>query len=190
MKDIVKLIAITCLGLFIVIIGYPVLHELGHSSVAMIVGAEMLEFNLFPLPSVLCNISGVSPFRSAMIGAGGMLLPFSFSILIYSKHFWLWYIGLIMNIICMISFVISIIGCVAFLNSAPIKNEDITSILNVYPNSVYLWIMGFLFVIAYSVFCIFKSSPMKTCMKYFDYKSYHTCYSILSFIILYYRLTQ
>lgn len=167
MKNVAKLIGITCLGLFIAIIGYPILHELGHSLVAMIVGAEVIEFNLFPLPNILCNIGGVGLIGSTMIGVGGMLLPFVFSLLIYSKNFWLWCTGLIINIICMISFVISDIGCVAFLNSVPIKNEDITSILNVYPNSIYLWIMIFSLAIAYTVFCICKSSPIYTFIKYF-----------------------
>lgn len=168
MKDVVKLIGIIGIGLFIAIIVYPVLHELGHVLVAIIIGSEVLEFNLFPLPNVLCNVSGVSTVENIMIGAGGIILPFVFSTVIYSKKFWIWYIGMVINIICLISFVISTIGCVLFLVAEPIENEDITQILNLCPNTANLWLVGFLVLIGYTGFRIYKSHPIKHCIEYFD----------------------
>lgn len=76
MKDIIKLIAITVTGFFIAVIFYPFLHEGGHSLAAVIVGAKVEEFNLYPLPNVLCNVQSVGTMGLVIIGISGMLFRF------------------------------------------------------------------------------------------------------------------
>ncbi len=48
MKDFLKIIGIILVGLFTAVIIYPMLHEAGHSLIALTVGADVVEFNLFP----------------------------------------------------------------------------------------------------------------------------------------------
>ena len=168
MKDIIKLIRMVVLGLFIAIIIYPLLHEFGHLLIAIIVGANLVEFNLFPLPNVLFDVSEISIMSNVMIGSGGIFLPFIFSITINSKKFWLWYIGFTIDIITCISFIISVVGCVLFSVSKPIENEDITQILYLCPDAIVLWMMIFIILIVYATYRMWKSHPIKRCLKYFE----------------------
>ena len=168
MINIINLIIMIVLGLFVAIIIYPALHEFGHMFIAIIVGADLVEFNLFPIPNVLFDVGKISIASNVMIGAGGVILPFILSVTINSKRFWLWYIGLIINIICCVSFIISVLGCALFSFSKPIENEDISQMLNFCPNTVILWMILFIILIAYTVIRICKSHPLKRCIEYFE----------------------
>lgn len=94
MKMSLNLALVLFLGLFIAVLGYPFLHELGHSIVAILMGASVEEFCLFPVVYVLCNVYGIGEFGQVLIGVSGMLFPFICGIIIHCKNFWLWYVGL------------------------------------------------------------------------------------------------
>ena len=85
MKDTIKAIGLFIVGLAVAVIVYPVLHELAHSLVAIAVGARVVEINILPVPSVLCDIQAVDNTGIVAIGMSGMLLPFFLSdvIIIY-----------------------------------------------------------------------------------------------------------
>ena len=78
MKDAVKLFGILFFGLLTAVIIYPFLHESGHLIAAVLLGAEVLEFNLFPLPNILCNMANMSIVEKIIIGLNGLFLPIFF----------------------------------------------------------------------------------------------------------------
>lgn len=55
-KDVLKFVLIVGMGFFMALIGYPFLHELGHIVASVLVGAEVLELTLFPVPCSKCSM--------------------------------------------------------------------------------------------------------------------------------------
>ena len=95
LSDVMKLILMTAIGLFVAIVGYPLLHELGHSLAAVLLGGKVLDFQLLPLPNILCDSTGLSTLFISIIGLSGMALPFLVSVCIRTKGYYLWFAGLI-----------------------------------------------------------------------------------------------
>ena len=153
-------------GLFIAVIVYPFLHEAGHSLMAIMVGAQVADIGLVPVPYIMCNLYGISDFGYILIGGGGMLFPFICAAIIHCKNFWMWYTGLALNVISVIAFGISVVACFMFDNDA-LVNEDIIKILSVDPTQKYLWVALLLVLIMCSVFRVVKSNPIKRCEDYF-----------------------
>lgn len=63
------------------------------------------EFCLFPLPYVACNVIGVEKSGNIIIGVAGNLFPLLISFMFFSKRFWIWYIGFLLRVIEIISFI-------------------------------------------------------------------------------------
>ena len=118
------------LGLFFAILGYPFLHELGYGTVAVLVGASVENFRLFPVAYVLCNMYGVGDLGQVLIGVSGMLFPFICGIIIHCKNSLAFVCGVSIEYNLNNSITISIVGCFLFQKN-PIQNDDITQILNI-----------------------------------------------------------
>jgi len=125
-KDVLKLALIMGIGFFIVLIGYPFLHELGHVIASLLVGAEVLELTLFPVPSVLCDVTNIDIAGLVVIGFGGVVFPFLLSMIIPRKWFVTWCARAILQGITMLSLVIS---CVSILFSVN-HQDDMIQVLN------------------------------------------------------------
>lgn len=132
MKDVFKCFGLLIVGLFVAVIGYPFLHETGHSIIALAVGAKVIDFSLLPLPYVICEISMINGFGLILIGLSGMYLPMIFSLIIRPKSFWFWYGILITKGICILSFVISLVSIVLYNFGVNVLNEDIVQIMNIF----------------------------------------------------------
>lgn len=155
-------------GLFIAVIVYPFLHELGHLLAAVLFGAKVIEFHLLPIPNILCDSTGLSTFLLSLIGFSGMMLPFAISMLIHTNNYYLWYGGLILKGISLLSFIISIVGVFLYLCGSPIVNEDVTQIMNF--NELSLW-QVLLTVIIPTIICItaiIKDHPINRIFEFFD----------------------
>lgn len=168
MKDILKVIGLLFVGLIMAIIVYPILHETGHSVITILMGGEVVEFELFPLPYVLCNIRTVSDFGHVIIGLSGMLLPFAISTVIRSKNFWIWYSNFVLKGICILSFAISMIAVICYAAGHPMANEDITQVLDVWSGGIWLCFALFLCAIIFAIVIIAKEHPIQRCLNYFE----------------------
>lgn len=175
MKDAIKLLSILFFGLLTAIIIYPFLHELGHSIAAILSGAKILEFNLFPSPNVLCNIGSASKFGRIFIGLGGMMVPILFSvmisILLSKKSFWIWYSTFVLDGISLLSTVISIVAIILFYLGKEIINEDVIQILQMYPNSIMLVLTFILFLTIVLIVKIRLDQPIDKFLAYFGIKN-------------------
>lgn len=125
-KDVMKLLLIVGIGFFIALIGYPFLHEMGHIFASLLVGAEVLELTLFPVPSVLCDVTGVGTAGLVVIGFGGVVFPLLFSLTMPRKWFISWCVRAILQGITVLSFAIS---CVSILFSVN-HQDDMIQVLN------------------------------------------------------------
>ena len=125
-KDWLKILSITIVALFVAILSYPFLHELGQIIASFFVVAEVLELTLFPVPSVLCDVSKVSNNGLIIIGFGGVLLPLIISFLIPRKWFFCWFFRVLLQGMSVLSFAIS---CVSILFSVN-HQDDMIRVLN------------------------------------------------------------
>lgn len=105
-----KILIISGLGLFVATLGYPFLHELGHILTSVVVGADVLNLTLFPIPNVLCDVSGVCESGVVIIGLGGFILPVLCSLLIPRKWFVSWYLKTLLQGISAFAIAISIVS--------------------------------------------------------------------------------
>lgn len=167
LKDIVKTLEILFLGLVVAVFVYPFSHELGHSIFAFLSGTKVFEFTIFPVPSILCNMSDASVLQYLLIGLGGMVFPLIVSVAFHPKHFVWWYIDFVVKVISIIAFGISIVGIIMYKTNVPIKNEDITTTLLAVPD---LWVSLLLLCILAElilILSIIKSQPIKHIEKFY-----------------------
>lgn len=159
MKIIIKRISLMLIvGLIVTIVVYPILHELGHSIVAILLGAEVVEFNIFPYPNVLCNIKGVSSIGIIAISIAGCVFPILFAIKSPSKFIG-WYVCFTIRWVCVLSYLISIVSVILFRLDMPVENEDITRALIEKPQYAFEYLMLYLVLIIIIILLIIKSNP-------------------------------
>lgn len=89
---------------------YPVIHELSHLLCALVFGAIVIDYTVFPIPSVLCNVGGLNDWQLFLVVLSGPIIPFIIGIILKINNFWIYYIKTVIVLISGFSFVISIIG--------------------------------------------------------------------------------
>lgn len=170
MKNILKYIGLFFIALFTSVIVYPFFHETGHCVAAVLVGGKIEEFCLFPLPYVVCNVFGVEKFGNIIIGVAGNLFPFLISFLFLSKCFWIWYIGFILRVIEILSFVFSFVMCILYRCGIKVEKDDTATVLKMW-SSGWSAISFFSIMLAITLIVVIaKEHPIKRCMFYFDVK--------------------
>lgn len=171
MKDAVKLLGVLFFGLLTAVIIYPFLHESGHSVAAVLSGVEILEFNLFPFPNVLCNMTNISNIGRVFIGLSGMIFPIVFSAVISllskNKNFWIWYVTFILKGIGLLSTVMSIAAIFLFNIGKPIANEDVTQVMQDIPNSNIFILFLMSAITMWLIIKIKFDKPLEKCLAYF-----------------------
>lgn len=96
-------------GLAVSIFLYPFLHEAGHALAAHIIGAEVVQIEILPIPFVMCNVAALTNEQEIIIGVSGMLFPLVAAVLIPHRWFWCWYIRFLLFGISLLAYVISAI---------------------------------------------------------------------------------
>lgn len=174
MKDTRKLLGILFFGLLTAVVIYPFLHETGHSIAAFLLGAEVLEFNLFPIPNVLCNMKNLPDNRIFLVGLGGLFFPVLFAAVIqkvFHNRFWCEYVSFVLNGISLFASLLSVIAVGFFYLGKPIENEDVTQILHIFPDSGIAILIITIFITLYLVMTIIIGKPIRKCLAYFDQMS-------------------
>ena len=167
---ILKIFGLLFVGLFTAGIIYPVIHEFSHVLTAVIVGAEVIDINFFPVSNIICDVSEVGTSGAVLIGFGGMVLPFLSSLIFNFKKFWLWYANVIIRMISMVSFTMSVVSVILYVSGYPIPNDDITQILLMWEKGAIpcLFITAFLTVLAFM--CFTAQKPFYKCVDYLTSK--------------------
>lgn len=162
-KDGIKILFILVMGLFVVVLVYPFLHEMGHILASLLVGAEVLELTLFPIPSVLCNVMGIGNTGLIIIGFGGTMLPLLISFLIPRKWFFCWYFRSLLQGVSVLALLISCASVLFAVN----PQDDMIQILNFwgYGKTVLLLILSGGAVIV--LLSIFLDKPIRRICQYF-----------------------
>ena len=168
MKFFLKISCLFIIGIITAVIVYPILHELSHSIMCIFWGAEIIEINMLPYPSVLCNVSDVDTIGTIVIGMSGMLLPYIFVNIIKVKFFWIWYATYIVKVISALAFVISNISSFCFLVGKPWPNDDTTQILMMWGDNKWIFLVILIILSIVAVFGLVSEKPLKKCFENFD----------------------
>lgn len=148
MRDAKKVVMLSIFGLLMSVIVYPFLHECGHSLCAIFLGAEVMEFHIWPIPYIACNMVHLSSVAQVIVGAGGILLPIIFSVSVPEKEFLVWYCNMLLIFIEILSVMLSMVAIVLFEIGHPMKNEDMTTMLQIAPSYTKI-----LFVLTLGLLC-------------------------------------
>ncbi len=168
MKASIKILGIFFFGLLSAVVIYPFLHESGHSFIALTVGAEVVDFHIFPIPSVMCDVLGISSLGLTAIGLGGIFIPYLISFVLRPKTFWGWYTNSIVRSISLLSIGISIVSIILQLNGISIQNEDIVQILNILSGGEILFLIGLTLLFAYGFIRMLADKPLEKISRYFN----------------------
>ena len=163
-KDGLKILLIAVLGIFVAALVYPFLHEMGHIIASVFVGAEVMEMTLFPLPSVLSDVTGVGDMGLVIIGFGGTIFPLLISLLLSRKWFLTWYLRALLQGMSVLALVISIVSVLLAVN----PQDDMIQILKFwkYGKTVLLLILCSGTVASLSL--IFLDKPGRRICKFFE----------------------
>lgn len=158
---IIKCSSLFVIGLLCAIFVYPFLHEAGHCLAIMAFGGKIEDLTLFPLPSVACTLSMENLAGYVIIGIGGVLFPILMCLILRFKNFWLWYGLTVLRIICIWSLVLSIVASVLLKIGNPMKNDDITMVLQKNPSCWWMCILAAIILAGLIFTAIFKTKPIK-----------------------------
>lgn len=167
MKEILKIIGLIMVGLLTALIIYPFLHEIGHSFVALLVGARITNFKILPIPFVECEVTNIGSAEQMFIGLGGIVFPFVLSMSLKLKWFWGWYANMILKCISIYSVILSIIATVLHVNEKSWQNEDIVQVLNLLPNCKWLFLVLLCLMCIFGVFQILHEKLITRCIDFF-----------------------
>ncbi len=149
-KTVMKIGALLTVGILVAGVGYPLLHEGGHSLAALCVGGAVKDIRLLPTASVLCRMP-THPTGIAAVGLGGILLPPAVAALLPHRRFWGWFVRYILLSVCLLSLVLALAAVGCFQVGVPLPREDVTQILRYAPQSLpylYAVLIGTLTVVS------------------------------------------
>lgn len=168
MKDLLRTILLIAVGLVAAIAVYPFLHEMGHTVATLISGTEVVDIQLWPLPSTLCRVDTSNQLQVITIGFGGVILPFLLTVIKPPKRFLTWYLWFVIKGICILSFVISLWAIIFYQTEFGIATDDMTRVMQFVPQHELVYLITLVSLLLISVVQAIRSRPIRRCMQYFD----------------------
>ncbi len=138
MKLALRFFYLLVVGVWTVLIIYPFLHECGHSLAVLLLGGSIKNFNILPVPYILCQMKEYNKIDFLIVGFSGMLLPYIFSFFVQTRKFYLCYFKIVIRFICLLSFVLGIVSVCLYQKGSTLQNDDITTILQNSPEYLVL----------------------------------------------------
>lgn len=165
--DFLNLSGMILMGLVVAIIVYPFLHEGGHSLAALLVCADVVKFQILPLPYVMCNVASLTSIQQIVIGVSGMIIPFLIALLIPRKWFWSWYIRFLLFGISLFAFVISA-ATLILPNGADLNpQDDMLRVLSLWSGAETIMTISLIAISVLIVALIWWDKPVKMiCRKF------------------------
>lgn len=149
-------------GLFIIIIIYPFLHELGHIIMSYLFGGNVVAVNIFPQPSVLCDLTNVEDDRKVLVGAAGVVFPLLISGVFIKSGFWNWYMRFVIRGITLLSLILSLVALmVENVSNGIMKQDDFVIAYQYWHYGKINMIAVLLVLILVCILLILKEHPFK-----------------------------
>jgi len=101
---------------------YPLLHELGHVIVLLLVECKIVGFSLFPVPFVACE-GDLTDIQTAVVSLGGNVFPVLLLLLPAPKNLFSRSVILMTGTVCAVFCAVSVIGALL-----PVPFDDMNSV--------------------------------------------------------------
>ena len=161
-----KMVGITALGMAVALVLYPALHEAGHALAALLTGATVKEIHVLPLPYVVCDLADVTQQGRILISLAGVLFPAALSLL-SCRWFWGWYLSLLVKITALVALVLSVVSVVCFAGGVPLPSDDMTQLLQWWPEGIAVCFWGLSAVATLLLIQIVREQPFRRCACFF-----------------------
>lgn len=173
MKDILKFITMLIISLIIAIFMYPFVHELGHSFACILLGINVIDFEVLPIPYILCDMTFANKIDTIIIGNAGNLMPAFIVYITYLfkiKNFNIKFARFYFNCCCIISYIVTIISIIITKsgNFDLVYQDDVAQLVNIYDNIWIQHLLIYIVLIIISLIMIIKNKPIKTLLKHFE----------------------
>ena len=162
----IKLAWMYVIAMFTAIFIYPLLHELGHFLAALLVGAEVIEMSIFPMPYVSMFVDPYDSLGQAVIGMCGMIFPM-ICIMFRPKRF---VSCIVISTIVFVNALAWLLSCVAIVANRLgfcWKNEDaitvIRSMVGAEPHIFFFCLVAFII----SLYVLLKRKNVCRIMAFF-----------------------
>lgn len=162
-----KLILLLFIGLFVALFLYPMLHEAGHITAALLLGGTIEEMSWFPNYSVLCNTTALSQGEQTAIGLAGGLLPVMVSLFPSPAIYPVWYASFLLKSINLYYCILNVSYVLLFCADSAVSNTDTTLVLTGSPETAPFLLLYFIAVLLLLSFRIKKTAPISTTLAYF-----------------------
>ncbi len=125
----IKLVWMYMIAIFTALFVYPLLHESGHFLAGLLMGADIIEMSVFPMPYVSMLVDPFDPFEHSVIGMCGMIFPMV-CIVFRPRHF---VSSIVVGTIAFVNALAWLLGCVALVADHLgfcWKNEDVITVIH------------------------------------------------------------
>ncbi len=127
-----------------------------------------MDFELFPLPYILCEITEVDTLGLVFIALSGMYFPLIVSFLFCKRFFWLWYGTMVTRCISLLSFMISLVTLAFYHVGIIIEDEDIVQAVRVWNEGELFLAIVMILTVLLTVGSIIKQKPLCRILNYFE----------------------
>lgn len=166
-KNGIRYVALFAVGLGMVILIYPALHEGGHALVAWLMGIPVVEAQVLSAPRVQCDLRNATAVATECVGWGGVVLPLLLSFLCRPRRFWVWYAVFVWRCIAVFACVLAGVSTVLFVCGAPMPDDDMTRLLVLFPHRWRGYLLLSSALSAFGVAWLVRDHPFRRCAAYF-----------------------
>ena len=147
------------------------MHEAGHAVSALILGADILDFELFPVSRVDVLISDASRMKAFIISACGGWFPLSALFVPDSGFYYLYYVKLSVGIVSLVNALTSLMSAAGAANGSSALYDDASRLISLYPELYYPVVIHIALLIILSLSFIAFSGPIRRTADYFAFGS-------------------
>ncbi len=164
MKTALKTLGITVMGLLVATVIYPLLHELGHIITSVLVGAEVVDMALLPVPSILCDVIGINNLGLVVIGFGGMVFPVLISFFLPRRWFFVWYLRMLLQVVSILAIIISCVSVILMVN----PQDDMIQVLKFWEYGKILLLFILCCLASAVAMLVYFDRPMRRIRNFFE----------------------
>lgn len=157
MKLFFNILLLILVGLLVCLVVYPFLHEIGHCIFAYVLSCDVKNINFTNDISVDCVVNAQNKWLIVFVALGGLIFPFIIAVLFRMKSFWLWCASVLLKLVCLLSFVISIVSAVLTLSGSVNIHDDSTVVINYAPQLIIPYLLAVFMMFIICLFLVIKT---------------------------------
>ncbi len=161
-----KLSLVGLMGLGAVCVAYPCLHELGHSIMAYVCGADEVRMGVFPIAYTAYKNTGLSSVSQVMVGLSGYAFPLCLTLLPTSNKFWIWMFMFYIRWTTLCGCGTAIAGLLRAVAGGVYIEEDITQLAMMTQSRTEIWLVGVSLVTICLLWDMIRQKPITTILEY------------------------